>query len=139
MIRLSQNQPNLRDLLKGKNKALLTIVMDGHGAYESVTVWIVSQLHKMTADEAYKTGASCFETVFGGLDIIYSWRSTYLMMDRKKGKGRTSGLYTGVPLKSETFIVTSKSEALKMAKKLLKRSRRFLWRSLRPKRKGSLK
>lgn len=51
--------------------------------------------------------------VWGNVDIIYSWRATYLMLDRKK-----SGFWTGKPLKNETFTVMSQKDALERAREL---------------------
>ncbi len=95
---------NLQEI---RGSAVLAIVKNGHGAYESVTVF--EPWHSSPS-------ATRYDTVFGAVDICWSWRSTYKMLDRKK-----SGLWTGRPLKSETFIVTDKADAVKQAEALFNR------------------
>lgn len=95
---------NLQEIRGG---AVLAIVMNGHGAYESVTVYVPYQRRE---------DATKWDSIFGPVDICYSWRSTYRMLDRKK-----SGFYTGIPLKGETFIVTDKEDALRQAEALYNR------------------
>lgn len=96
--------PIKANLAEIRGGAVLSVVMNGHGAYESVTVFVPFYKHE---------SASKYPNVFGDVDIIYSWRATYKMLDRKK-----SGFYTGVPLKGETFTVTDKEDALKRAEAL---------------------
>lgn len=95
---------NLEQLRGG---AVLAIVMNGHGAYQSVTVFVSYTKHE---------SATLIPSHFGNVDIIYSWRCTYKMLDNKR-----SGFHTGNPLKSETFIVTDKEDALNQAKALFNR------------------
>jgi hypothetical protein len=100
---------NLSEIRGG---AVLAIVMDGHGAYESVTVFVPYQ---------HSESASKHPSVFGDVDIIYSWRSTYKMLNRKD-----SAFYTGRPLRTtETFIVTDKEDALKQAESLFNNKKKI--------------
>lgn len=95
------------NLQKIRGGAVLAVVKNGHGAYESVTVFAPYRKHE---------AATLYKTVFGDVDIVYSWRSTYKMLDRPN-----SGLYTGKALKNETFIVTDREDAEKMAEVLFNR------------------
>jgi hypothetical protein len=96
-----------------KGQAILAIVKDG-GAYESVTVFV-------PYDPA-RESASKYSGHIGDVDIIYSWRSTYLMLKRKR-----SGFHTGKTLKSEKFIVMSEKTAYEIAKALYdNRAKHFL-------------
>jgi hypothetical protein len=90
--------------------AVLAIVMDGHGAYESVTVF---RPYRRTES------ATLYNTIFGEVDIAYSFRSTFKMLDRKR-----SGLYTGKALKGETFIVTDYEDACRQADAIYERKRK---------------
>ena len=96
---------NLEELRGG---AILAIVMNGHGAYQSVTVF--------TPYDGSVNGATEYKSYFGPVDIVYSWRATYKMLERKN-----SGFWTGKPLKSETFVVTDKANAIKIADELFTR------------------
>lgn len=96
------------------NQAVLAIRKNGHGAYQSVTVFVPY--------DPRPESASKFSTIFGDLDIVYSWRSTYIMLDDKG-----SGLHTGTPRKSEQFFILKRSKAIKIAESLYaNRGKQFL-------------
>lgn len=88
-----------------KVECVLFVVRKEHGI-ESVTIY---RPYFGPADKVF-----C-QSHWGAVDICYSWRNTFLHMERKN-----SGLYTGIPLPGEEFKVLEYSEAYEEAEKLRK-------------------
>ena len=87
------------------DQSVLAIVRDADGCIESVTVFV-----PFSADRNCPTRC---DSHWGPVDIWYSWKSTYLMLDRPE-----SGFRTGVALPTESFAVLDRVAALKHAKAL---------------------
>lgn len=84
------------------DQSVLAIVRDADGGIESVTVFVPYS--------AYRKCPTRWDSHWGPVDIWYSWKSTYLMLDRLE-----SGFVTGMPLPTESFTVLDRVEALKQA------------------------
>lgn len=97
--------------LNSIDAVVLVIVKNSNGSYESVTIFS-KYIHVTSSDTPYKSH-------FGIVDIVYSFRSTYKMLNRSN-----SGFYTGIPLKNETFLVTSYNEAHKIAEEIYKKKKK---------------
>lgn len=118
----------------GDGQALLCVAKNkaDNNSLESVTVFV--PWHTLPAEhKAHRP----YSTYWGDLDICYSYLNTYLMLDRD-GRNRgeevdglvpnsvMSGIYTGIPLPTETLTVLDKQEALAQAKQLSEAHRKQL-------------
>ena len=94
------------------NQALLVIIKDGNG----------EQTQLLTHDyRVRKDSATKWYSHYGTLDIAYSWRASYLMLERED-----SGFYTGVPLSTETFIVTNPEDAYAQARAIYQKNHKVV-------------
>lgn len=95
-----------------RQDALIAIVKIQENEYESITVFVPYCNCQAKAKIESK--------FYGDMHIVYSWNSTYKLLERQN-----SGLYTGIPLPGEEFIIaTSKLEAIKQANSLSLRQKK---------------
>lgn len=95
-----------------EDPAVLAVVKNGD-EIESVTVFYPYSEEKPKWWRNNEWYASRFHSIYGDVDICYSWRASYKMMDRID-----SGFHTGTPLPGELFAVMSRKQAISEAEKI---------------------